>query len=256
MLLHCPADREDLLAAELYELGTCGVVDEPGGARAFFESSVDRGELATKLGGYSPEFRDEPETDWEQVARDAWPPVAVGGRLYLAPPWSEAPTPRGRLRLEINPGMACGTGWHACTQLCLEALEQYLRPGDRVLDVGSGSGILSEAARVLGAGTVIGCDIDFEAVRVARERIGCPAFAGSVEAVRAGSMDLIVANISSAAIEQLADELARVAAPGSTLVLSGFQEGDRIEGFPVTRWLRKGEWLCAVTRSEAALPRD
>ncbi len=70
------------------------------------------------------------------------------------------PTPPGRLRLEIYPGMACGTGRHPATQLCLQAIERYVRPGARVLDVGSGSGILSDAARLMGAASVIGCDID------------------------------------------------------------------------------------------------
>src|SRR5205085_2769695 len=133
---------------------------------------------------YAPELRREAETDWEQVARDSWPPLPVGKRFYLVPPWHTTPAPAGRIRLEINPGMACGTGWHPCTQLSLEALEEYVHPGASVLDVGTGSGILSIAAGLLGATHVFGCDIDFDAVSIAKERIAWPAFVGSANAVR------------------------------------------------------------------------
>lgn len=214
--------------------------------RAFFEPSANALGMKARFARYAPELRYEEDIDWEEVARDAWPALLVGSRFHLVPPWNVHPTPAGRLRLEINPGMACGTGWHPCTQLCLEALEQYLQRGDSVLDVGSGSGILSLAATLLGAQRVVGCDIDREALKVARERISCPAFVGSVDAVRSSSMDLIVANISSAAIEDLAAELARVRKPRSTLILSGFPEWDPIEGFEVKRRIQKGEWVCFV----------
>src|ERR1700691_2629248 len=96
-----------------------------------------------------------------RVLRDAWPPLCVGERFYLVAPWHAAvQAPAGRMRLEIYPGMACGTGRHPATQLCLQAIERYVKPGAQVLDVGSGSGILSDAARLLGAGVVIACDVD------------------------------------------------------------------------------------------------
>ncbi len=141
--------------------------------------------LLERFAEFSPELREEEPTDWEQVTRDAWPPLCVGERFYLVAPWDEtAPTPPGRLRLEIYPGMACGTGRHPATQLCLQAIERYVKPGTRVLDVGSGSGILSDAARLVGAGCVVGCDIDPDAVRIARERVRVPMFVGSADAVR------------------------------------------------------------------------
>lgn len=234
------------MIAQTAELGTVGIVEEENGLRAFFEDSAEWRQIRSALAEYAPELRFETNTDWERAARDAWPPLLVGARFFLVPPWNDEATPAGRLRLEVNPGMACGTGRHPCTQLCLEALEQRLRPGDRVLDAGSGSGILSKAAMLLGARAAIGCDVDFDAVAVARDRIACPAFTGSVDAVQSGSMDVIVANISSAAIEELAGELARVRKPQSTLILSGFPEWDRIEGFPVKSWMQKDEWVCAI----------
>ena len=106
--------------------------------------------------------------------------------------------------------MACGTGRHPATQLCLQAIERYVKPGARVLDVGSGSGILSDAARLVGAGCVIGCDVDPDAVRIARERVHVPMFVGSVDAVRAEWADVIVTNIDAATLERIAPELERV----------------------------------------------
>ncbi len=102
------------------------------------------------------------------------------------------------------------------------------------------------AATLLGAKVVIGCDNDSEAVRVSRERIACPAFAGSVDAVRSATADIIVANISSAVLEELAPEFARVRKPGSRLILSGFTKWDRVEGFDVKEWTEEREWACAV----------
>lgn len=196
---------------------------------------------------FSPEFREEEPTDWERATREAWPPLCVGERFYLVAPWDQdAAVPPGRLRLEIYPGMACGTGRHPATQLCLQALERFVKPGARVLDVGSGSGILSDAARLVGAGSVIGCDIDPDAVRIARERVDVPMFIGSADAIRSQWADVIVANIDAATLERIAPELERVRKPDSTLILSGFPEWDTPEGFSPIEILSQDEWRCFV----------
>jgi ribosomal protein L11 methyltransferase len=122
----------------------------------------------------------------------------------------------------VNPGMAFGTGFHETTQLCLEALEDYVHPGQSFLDVGTGSGILSEAAELLGATGIYACDTDPVAVEVARRKLGC-AFVGSADAVRAGVADIVVANISPQAIAMIAPDLLRVCKPGGTAILSGFE---------------------------------
>ena len=246
LLLHClPAD-EDRLSAELFEAGTAGISEEPGGLRAFFEDESDRQTLEQRFALYQPEFRREDPVDWAQVSRDAWPPVLVGQRFFLVPPWRSDPTPPGRLRLEMTPGMACGTGHHPATQLCLEAMDRYVLPGSTVLDVGTGSGILMAAAQLLGAAQVVGCDIDPAAIEVARDRVKAPLFIGSVDAVRSRCADMIVANISSAVVEELAGDFQRVRKQESVLILSGFQEWDLPEGFQPRESLRKDEWLCLV----------
>jgi ribosomal protein L11 methyltransferase len=246
LLLHSPPDREDYLIAELAEENTAGIVEEDGGIRAFFEDDSDPSQLLDRFAEFSPDLRCEPSVDWAQATRDAWPPLLIGRRFFLVAPWSNEPTPDGRLRLEVYPGRACGTGRHPATQLCLEAMEPYVRLGDRVLDVGAGSGILSAGAALLGAGQVVGCDVDHDTVEIAHERVRLPLFTGSADAVRPQWADVIVANIDSATIERLAPELARVRKPDSTLILSGFPEGDLPEGFAIKKTLRREEWRCLI----------
>jgi len=247
LLFRSPGDRQDLLVADLYECRTAGLSEEEFGLRAFFEEDRAAPELMARFAGFAPELRCEAPVDWEQATREAWPPISVGERFFLVAPWDrDSPSPPGRLRLEIYPGMACGTGRHPATQLCLTALERYVKPGARVLDVGSGSGILSDAARLIGAGTVMACDIDIHAVRIARERVNLPMFVGSADAVRSGWADVIVANIDAATLERIAPELQRVRGPNSTLILSGFPEWDLPEGFSPREVLKKEEWRCLI----------
>ncbi len=246
LLLHASPEQEDYLAAELSECGVLGITEEAGGLRAFFGDAVEAHELMERFTRYRPEFEPTDAVDWEQVSRDAWPPLPIGERFYLVAPWSREETPAGRLRLEIEPGMACGTGRHPATQLCLEALERQVREGDSVLDIGTGSGILAEAARLLGAGRVVGCDIDAEAIVFTRGRARVPLFVGSVDAVRERSQDLIVANIDAATVELLRPELERVRKSGSRLILSGFPKWDLPEGFRARERLYREEWACVL----------
>ncbi len=251
LLLHPSPDLEDFLIADLQECGTAGIAEEDTGLRAFFAGDRDALSLLRRFAEFSPEFREEASTDWERVTHNAWPPLSVGERFFLVAPWQSEqhnaePTPAGRLRLEIYPGMVCGTGRHPATQLCLQAIERYVGPGARVLDVGSGSGILSSAAALMGAGCVIGCDIDPDAVRIASERVSLPMFVGSVAAVQSQWADVIVANIDAAALEQIAPELERVRKRDSTLIVSGFPESDQPKGFSPKEVLRSDEWCCFI----------
>ncbi len=209
-------EAQDELIAELWEAGTLGVTEGPGEVEAWFESE----DAAARFGKAEP----APTIDWVTKIQDEWPALEVGEKFFVVPPWNTDPTPAGRFRLEINPGNQCGTGQHPCTQKCLAAMEQHIRPGDRVLDVGSGSGILSIAAQMLGAGNVIACDIDLETARVV------PFFQGSVDAVKSNSFDVVVANISEDVLGPLLPDLERVA---KVRILSGFQNDE-------------GEWTCVV----------
>ena len=234
------------MSAELWDAGTTGIAEEAGGLRAFFEDTSEWQALLERFAVYNPELRREDPVDWAQVSRDAWPPILVGQRFFLTPPWRDDPTPVGRIRIEMTPGMACGTGHHPATQLCLEAMEEYVSPGTTVLDAGTGSGILMVAAKLLGASRVIGCDIDPAAIQIARDRVRTPLFIGSIDAVRSQSADVIAVNISAAAIEELAAELHRVRKPQSTLILSGFTNWDVPKGFRAKKVLQSEEWRCLI----------
>ena len=215
VFVRLPNDDE-LLTLRLWEAGTLGITEGDGFIDAFFEDL----NVASQFG--DPQAVEE--QDWVARTQEAFPPLLVGEKFFLAPPWRTEPTPPGRLRLVINPGAQCGTGYHRCTQLCLEAMERIIRPGDSVLDVGSGSGILSIAATLLGAGRVVACDIDPDALRPV------PFFVGSVDAVRSNTFDLVVANINEDVVGSMRADFERVA---PKRILSGFQDDDN-------------EWTCVV----------
>jgi ribosomal protein L11 methyltransferase len=257
-------DAADYLAAELWELGSTGIVetDLPGGMRllrAFFDPEDDADALLDRFAAFSPRLERHAPRDWVAVSQQDWTPLPVGERFYLVPEWRDDAAPPGRLRIAINPGLACGTGYHEATQLCLEAIEAYQTPHATVLDVGAGAGILSIAAALLGAGRVIACDVDGVAVEIAaaafrRAEARVLLFTGSVDSVRSGSADLIVANISAAAAIELAPEVLRSLAPGGRWIASGFEiaESAAVEaalaraGAVIDRKTVKGQWIALV----------
>jgi len=249
--IECDADDRDLLIAELWELGSSGIAElSPARVRAFFEEqAADRGILRRRYPG--ARWRVEEERDWVEAARQIWRPMEVGKRFFLVPEWRDDPTPAGRLRITVNPGMAFGTGVHETTQLCLEALEDLLEPGMRVLDVGTGSGILARAARLLGAERVYACDIDPVAIAIAGE-----GFVGSADDVAANSADLALANISPEAVIRLAPDLLRVLRPGGKLIASGFENGEvaQVQAVlpPAAAVRQKNTWISIIVRNEAA----
>jgi ribosomal protein L11 methyltransferase len=249
--IDCAPDRLDLLIADLWEQGCAGITEIDGGRlRAFFEDAADRKLLCERYPGAV--VREEEEHDWVQSARDVLQPLKVGARFFLVPEWRHDPPPGGRFRITVNPGMAFGTGVHETTQLVLEALEKVCKPGMSVLDVGTGSGILGEAAALLGAAKVFACDIDPDSIAIARQRLP-HCFVGSVDAVRPHIADITLANISPETIVHLAPWLMDSLRPGGILLASGF-EGTEEEtigaALPQVREMRrKGNWSLAVVYS-------
>ena len=177
------------------------------------------------------------ENDWATSWQKYYKPLAVGKRLYIVPEWERGePAPEGRTALYLNPGLTFGTGSHASTRLCLEWLEEFVRPGGRVLDLGCGSGILSVAALLLGAETALGVDIDPKAVDVAYEnaalnglgRDRCTFLAGDIltdrslkEPLARDRWDLVLANIVADVIIPLSAHVEELLAPGGVFLCSG-----------------------------------
>jgi ribosomal protein L11 methyltransferase len=183
-----PPDALEAVTHLLHKAGTGGVVidDESRGEVRAYLPRDER--LSRRLAALRQELEDlvaffpgmselrqterfVADEDWANAWREHFHPMRIGRRLLVAPTW-EAVQPRsGELVLRLDPGMAFGTGTHASTVLCLRALEELIRPGCTVLDVGTGSGILAVAAAMLGAGAVTALDIDPLAVRIARQNV-------------------------------------------------------------------------------------
>jgi ribosomal protein L11 methyltransferase len=247
--LRCPPDERDLLLAELWEQGSAGIVElSESRLRAFFEDAADRHALLARFDMFDPVPRAEEERDWVAYSRENWQPILAGSRFFLVPEWRDDPAPPGRFRIAVNPGLAFGTGVHETTQLSIEALERHVQPGMTVVDVGTGSGILSQVAELLGAARVIACDNDPLAIEVARTNLRTALlFAGSADAIEANTADLLVANINPEALAAMAPELARVLRPNGTALLSGLEGDDATEIRTAVRGTlkaehRKGDW--------------
>jgi ribosomal protein L11 methyltransferase len=168
------------------------------------------------------------EQDWAVNWREFFGVVETGGRIVVVPTWIEhEDRGSGQLIIRLDPGRAFGTGHLESTRLCLVALERHVRPGDAVFDVGTGSGILSIGAKLLGAGDVDAVDIDPTAAEVARENaavngVSVNITAGAIDpASVTRTYDIVVANISAAANISLAPAFAEAARDGGVLVLSG-----------------------------------
>lgn len=198
---------------------------------------------------------------WEEAWKAFFTPIAIGERLLVLPPWL-SPSGDGRVAVVIDPGAAFGTGQHPTTRLCLEALERELRPGMRVLDLGTGSGVLAIAAARLGAGWVLGLDTDPAAVKAARENVARNSVAATIT-IQEGSLeesapfapfDLLLVNISSQVLIALVPSLGPKTKPGGILIASGFLEESLpaiISALEGASWQKRdvrteGEWR-AVT---------
>jgi ribosomal protein L11 methyltransferase len=168
------------------------------------------------------------DEDWVRLTQSQFAPIHIGKNIWVVPSWHEAPDP-GALILELDPGLAFGTGSHPTTRLCMEWLEAHPAPQKTVLDYGCGSGILAMVAQKLGAAPVVGVDIDPQAIESARDnaaRNHCSidyylpdAFAQSAHASE--RFDVVVANILSSPLKLMAPMLSGRVAPGGSLILSG-----------------------------------
>ena len=297
--LPVPADRLDGVCDMLTANGMAGlVVEEEGDFLRFLEQNrqywdyVDEG-LAARMKGasrvkfyvpdseagqtqlrqylagleeYEPQTVSLREEDWATSWQKYYQPIPVGRRVYIVPDWMRGQgTPEGRVPLYLNPGLTFGTGAHPTTQLCLELLEEALRPGDKVLDLGCGSGILAIAALALGASRAIGVDIDPKAADVAFENAALngvgpdrlSVYAGDVLSdkklaarLEPGQNRVVLANIVADVIIPLSATAGRFMTDGGVFLTSGIIDGRQEEvkaaleqnGFAVVNHLERGGW--------------
>jgi len=216
-----------------------------------------------------PEYRTIEDEDWMAAWKVHYHPIPIGERLLILPAWIEQKD-LDRIAVRIDPSMAFGTGTHPSTQLCLEIVEKYVRPGQSVIDVGCGSGILSIAALKMGAQRALGVDIDSASVRSTRENAAANAVEinlevglGSVNEVRQGQFGLrqaplVLANILAPVIIRLFDAgLADLVSPGGLLALAGIldEQGASVRAAAEAKGLlfmeqgQMGDWIVLVYRS-------
>ena len=202
------------------------------------EGSIDVGvRLMAQLGPVSRlRSREVDESDWQDAWREHFHILRVGSRTVIVPTWRSYEPAEADVVIELDPGMAFGTGHHPTTTMCLAALEELVEPGCSVMDLGCGSGILSIASAKLGASEVLALDLDATAVETATANVRQNGV-GAVVAVdegtlphpslRPGGYDIVVANISSTVIGDLAPSIARATGPGGAVVASGVLEQAR-----------------------------
>jgi ribosomal protein L11 methyltransferase len=193
-----------------------------------------------------------PGQDWNSLWAQSVKPVRIGRRLLIRQSWNPVESQAGLIELVIDPRRAFGTGFHATTQLLLEWLEDAIRGNERVLDVGTGSGVLAMAAVRLGAAFALGIDCDPEAIECAAESAAANSFGPelelrleSIEKLETGGFDVVVANLDRNTILRFAGELARAVGPQGRLCLTGIQEedpADVLSAFAAHKGLAAGQW--------------
>jgi len=202
------------------------------------------------------------EEDWANAWKAHYYVTHIGARIVIKPSWREYTPQPAEIVLELDPGMAFGTGLHPTTRMCLIALEEYVRPGMHVLDVGTGSGILAIAAARLGAAQVDALDISSVAVEAAQANVAANGVSdrvqvtlGSLEPHHAhGPYELVVANMTARAIAGLAPQLVGALAPGAPLIASGII-GGRVDepslalmaaGLTNLATRQEGDWITLI----------
>ncbi len=272
---------EDQMASFLTDLGSEGVWLEPAGEASSVIGYLPAGpntqilkesilhylrelrDLGFKVGPGRVDLRAIPRKDWAEEWKKSYDPLFVTEDIVVVPEWGRPESP-GKIVIRVKPGIAFGTGDHATTQLCIRALAKLIKPGDRTIDVGCGSGILSIVSVKLGGSYALGLDIDQDAMPNAEENLALNGVEDAVE-VRLGtanagipgaSFDVAVVNINRIEIVESYDKIELLVKAGGNLIFSGILDGEKgymsdffkrqkLKDVEVTR---QEEWVCFVGR--------
>ena len=216
-----------------------------------------------KIASRTSEVDDE---DWATAWKKYYHPVKISGRFTIVPTWEEyEPVESDELIIELDPGMAFGTGTHPTTVMCVQALEKYVQPGNTVVDVGTGSGVLSIGAALLGASKVHALDLDYVAVRAAKENIELNKVESIVEVTHGNLLesiqiqpDVIVANILADVIISFSQDAHTLLPEGGLFIASGIigQKRDLVKedlvskGFEIIESVLMEDWVAIVARKK------
>ena len=212
------------------------------------------------------------EEDWENNWKQYFKPIYVGDRLVIKPEWETIPDGDGKIVFNIDPGMTFGSGQHETTRLCVETLDTTVKKGDKVLDLGCGSGILSIIALMLGAGEARAVDIDPNCKKIAYSNAALNGIGKDVYTVldgnilideefkssteKSGPYDIVVANIVADVIIPLASDVRRYLKDGGTFIASGIiemridevKEAIEKNGFEIQEIKKENDWYCIISR--------
>lgn len=189
------------------------------------EEFLSRGLTAEELGSWDFELEEKKSEDWSQKWKEKWDVTHVTDKIAVVPDWIDYVPKKGEVIIKLEPGCAFGTGTHQTTQLCMKALEKYMKPNDKVADIGMGSGILSILAKKLGASYVYGCDTDDTVIEVAKENAkknGVDAIfeLGTADKVNE-KFDFVCANILHFVLAEIMGDLKNLMKKGAIMSLSG-----------------------------------
>jgi len=259
---------QDLVSADFDGLDIVAIVEQPDGAwQVSFRGDAERAAAAAILRAAHPDDGlgvtdvDVGDEDWACRSQASLRTVRAG-RIAVAPPWDAGAMAADPavMTVVIEPAMGFGSGHHATTRLCLEALQRLELQGRRVLDVGTGSGVLALAAARLGAGSVLGIDVDPDALDNARGNAELNGWPQGIEFRQADfrqeaglEADVVVANLTGGMLEAGAVDLARAVASGGALILSGITTDERDavyrafeRGFRMDWSAQEDGWCCAL----------
>ena len=224
------------------------------------EEFKSRGLTPFELGSWEFKLEEKQTEDWSQKWKEKWDVTHVTDKIAVVPDWIEYQPKENEVVIKLEPGCAFGTGTHQTTQLCMKALEKYMKKGDKVADIGMGSGILSILAKKLGASYVYGCDTDETVIEVAKENAvkngeKCEFELGSADKIK-DKFDFVVANILHFVLAEIMGDLKNIMKDGAYLSLSGILDEkkqmvlDAIEreNLKIVEEIHQDQWVSYITK--------